>query len=97
VTNLCHKEVELDRLTVEFTFPGISQQLYYLRRTAIAKGETVDILLRGNLTSEQAAAIAKQGESPIKIEVFAEFNSDIQDFSVNAACPLTVKPKLAKI
>ena len=97
VTNRCHKEVELDRLTVEFTFPGITQQLYHLRRTSIPRGKTVDIFLRGNLSSEQAAAIAKQGESSIKVEIFAEFNSDIQDFPVNTAWPLTVKPKLANI
>jgi hypothetical protein len=97
VTNRCYKEVELDRLTVEFTFPGITQQLYYLRRTAIPRRKTVDIIIRGNLSSEQAAAIAKQGESSIKIEVFAEFNCDIQDFSVNTAWPLTVKPRLASI
>ena len=97
VTNRCHKEVELDRLTVEFTFPGTTQQFYYLRRTSIPRGKTVDIFIRGNLPSEQAAAIAKQGESSIKVEVFAEFNSDIQDFSVNTAWPLTVKPRLANI
>jgi hypothetical protein len=97
VTNRCHKGVELDRLTVEFTFPGITQQLYYLRRTTIPRQKTVDIFIRGNLTSQQAAAIAKQGESSIKVEVFAEFNSDIQEFSVNTAWPLTVKPKLANI
>jgi hypothetical protein len=97
VTNRCHKEVELDRVTVEFTFPGITQQLYYLRRTSIPKGKTVDILIRGNLPSQQAAAIAKQGESSIKVEIFAEFNSAIQEFSVNTARPLTVKPKLANI
>ena len=97
VTNRCHKEVELDRLTVEFTFSGTTQQLYYLRRISIPRGKTVDIFIRGNLTSEQAAAIAKQGESSIKVEIFAEFNSDIQAFSVNTAWPLTVKPKLANI
>jgi hypothetical protein len=97
VTNRCYVGVELDRLTVEFTFPGVTQQLYYLRRTTVPRGKTVDILLRENLTSQQAAAIAKQGEIPIKIEVFAEFNSDTQDFSVNTAWPLTVKPKLPKI
>jgi hypothetical protein len=97
VTNRCYKEVELDRLTVEFTFPGITQQLYYLRRTTIPRGKAVDILIRGNLTSQQAAAIAKQGESRMRIEVFAEFNSDIQEFSVNTAWPLTVKPTLANI
>jgi hypothetical protein len=95
VTNRCHKGVELDRLTVEFTLPPITQQLYYLRRTTIPKGKAVDILIRGNLTSQQATAIAKQGESRIRIEVFAEFNSDIQGFSVHTALPLTVKPKLA--
>ena len=97
VTNRCYLGVELDRLTVEFTCSGITQQLYYLRRTAIPRGKTVDIFIRGNLTSQQAAAIAKRGESPVKIEVFAEFNSDTQDFSVNTAWPLTVKPKLANI
>ena len=97
VTTRCHKEVELDRLTAEFTFPGTTQQLYYLRRTNIPRGKTVDICIRGNLTSQQAAAIAKQGESSIKVEIFAEFNSDIQDFSVNTAWPLTVKPRLATI
>jgi hypothetical protein len=97
VTNRCYLGVELDRLTVEFTCSGITQQLYYLRRTAIPRGKTVDIFIRGNLTSQQAAAIAKRGESPVKIEVFAEFNSDTQDFSVNAAWPLTAKPKLANI
>lgn len=97
VTNRCYLGVELDRLTVEFTFPGVTQQLYYLRRTTVPRGKTVDILLRENLTSQQAAAIAKQGEIPIKIEVFAEFNSDTQDFSVNAAWPLTVKPELGNV
>jgi len=97
VTNRCYKEVELDRVTVELTFPGITQQLHYLRRTAIPRRKTADIFIRGNLTSEQAAAIAKQGESSIKVEVFAEFNSDIQDFSANTAWQVTVKPKLANI
>jgi hypothetical protein len=95
VTNRCHKEVELDRLTVQFTFPGITEEVYYLRRTTVPRRMTVDIFIRGNLASEQMAAIAKQGESSIKVEVFAEFNCDIQDFSVNTAWPLTVKPKLA--
>ena len=97
VTNRCYKEVELDRLTVEVTFPGLTQQLYYLRRTAIPRRKTVEVFLRGNLTSQQAAATAKQGESPITVEVFAEFNSDIQDFAVNTVWPLTVKPKLANM
>jgi len=97
VTNRCYKEVELDRVTVELTFPGITQQLYYLRRTTIPRRKPVDIFIRGNLTSEQAAAIAKQGESSIKVEVFAEFNSDIQDFAANTAWQVTVKPKLANI
>jgi hypothetical protein len=95
VTNRCYKEVELDRLTVEFRFPGITQQLYYLRRTTVPRGKTEDVFVCGNLTSQQAAAIAKQGESSIEVEVFAEFNSDIQEFSVNTAWALTVKPKLA--
>jgi hypothetical protein len=97
VTNRGHLEVELDRLTVEFAFPGIAQQLYYLRRTTIPRRKAVDIFIRGNLTSQQAAAIAKQGESSIKVEIFAEFNSDIQDFSVDTAWPLMVKPKLGNI
>jgi hypothetical protein len=97
VTNHTRLEVELDRLTVEFTFAGFTQQFYFLRRNSIPRRKTIDVFIRGNLTSQQAAAIAKQAESSIKVEVFAEFNSDIQDYSVTAAWHPMVKPKLGNI
>jgi hypothetical protein len=84
-------------LTVEFTFAGFTQQFYFLRRNSIPRRKTIDVFIRGNLTSQQAAAIAKQAESSIKVEVFAEFNSDIQDYSVTAAWRPMVKPKLGNI
>lgn len=98
VTNLGHFGIELDRLTVEFIYGGSISNYHFLQRTPLAPNETKEILVRGVLTRDQERHIAKLPEATfITLQVKAEFNCDVVNFSIDTGQLTGLSPRLLNI
>ena len=95
VANGGHFTVELDRVSLELTFGAAIIRSSYLRRTEIAAGKSSEIFVRGSLSAEQVAHIAKNRIQPrVALQVIAEFNSKIHNYAVDTGQLAGIKPEL---
>jgi hypothetical protein len=85
VMNRSYFPVELDRLTVEFTYGAAIVRAGMLQRHAVEAGKTIEIMIRQTLTAGQIAHIvkAKQNPSYCALQIRAELNCKVHDFSVD--------------
>lgn len=83
VSNNGYFQIELDRLTAELSLAGAIIQLFSLDRIPILPGATQEVLLRGALAPGHIAHFAlNRNNGNSSLQVRAEFNSNIHNFSV---------------
>lgn len=94
LSNRGHFPIELDRLTVEFTFGAVIVRFYHLNRVELKPNAEVELFIRGTLTSDQIAHISKNKERPqVALQLQAEFNSKVHNFNVNTGQLTGIKPE----
>jgi hypothetical protein len=95
ITNRGHFPIDLDRLALELTFGAAIMRSSYLQRTTINTNGSAEIFVRSTISSAQVAHIAKNRERPhIALQVQAEFNCKVHNFSVNTGQLSGIKPEL---
>ena len=95
VTNRGHFPVELDRLSVELSYAAARIHAGYFRRTEIGAGNPCEVFVRGALSAEQVAHIGRNRANPyVALQVHAEFNCKLHNFSVDTGQLSGVKPEL---
>ncbi len=98
VANRGHFPIELDRLTVEFSFAAVNTQFYKLDRIQLAADSEAEVFVRGVLTGEQAVHIAKYKDRPqIALQLKAEFNSKVHNFAVDTGRLEGINPALSNL
>jgi hypothetical protein len=75
--------IELDRLTVELWLAGRTAQFFYLDRVSIPAGKPCEVYVKGLLTEGHIKHMILNRQNPnVSLQVRAEFNSKIHNFSV---------------
>lgn len=98
ISNRGHFPIELDRLTVDFGIAGAMTRFYVLNRKALAPNEEWGLLVRGALSAAHIAHLKRNLERPnITVQVQAEFNSKIHNFSVDTGQLSGIRPELTSI
>jgi LEA14-like dessication related protein len=95
ITNRGHFSIELDRLAIELTFGAAIMRSSYLQRTSINANGSTEVFVRSTISSAQVAHIAKNLERPhISLQVQAEFNCKVHNFSINTEQLSGIKPEI---
>jgi hypothetical protein len=98
VSNRGYFTIELDRLTVEFNWNAVVVRFHHLSRVELKPNAETAILIRGVLTTEQIAHISKNRDRPaVALQLEAEFNSKVHNFSVNTGQLTGIKPELLNV
>ena len=98
VSNHGHFPIELDRLTAEFTMGAAVARFHHLNRAELKPNAEIEIFVRGALTGEQIAHISRNKERPfVALQLQAEFNSKLHNFSVNTGQLSGIKPELLNV
>ena len=98
VANHGHFDIELDRLSGEFIFGSAITRFHYLKRTELKPNVEVEIFIRASLTADQVAHISRNKERPfIALQLQAEFNSKIHNFSVDTGQLTGIQPDFLNV
>lgn len=98
ISNRGHFPVELDRLTVDFGIAGAVTRLYVIKRQALVANAELEVLVRGALSDAHVAHLKRNLARPnITVQVQAEFNSKIHNFSTDTGQLNGIKPELINI
>ncbi|SRR5258706_7706745 len=85
IDNRGHFPIELDRLTAELWLAGRTVQFFYLDRVTISAGKPCELYVKGSLTEGHIKHMTLNRQNlNVSLQVRAEFNSKIHNFSVNS-------------
>ena len=98
ITNRSPFTLELDRLHLELNYEMGFANLYYLERTKIKSGSTVDIFVRGELSDAFANTGSRHTENGrCTLDIKAEFNSRIASFGKRTGRLEGIRPAVQNI
>ena len=98
ITNKGHFPVELDRLTVDFGIAGAVVRFHVLKRQALAANAELEVLVRGALSHGHMEHLKRNLARPnINVQMQAEFNSKVHNFSVDTGQLNGIKPELMNL
>lgn len=98
ITNKGHFPVELDRFTVDFGIAGAVVRFHVLKRQALAANAELEVLVRGALSHAHMEHLKRNLARPnITVQMQAEFNSKVHNFSVDTGQLSGIKPELMNL